>query len=90
MGAWYLGNVIAGMAGGLIAYGIGRVESIAPWKVLEDIYPSLNLISLTCHAGSLPCLRRHDSFMVGRHFLLPARYPDERQIPQRARPHQSR
>ena len=32
-GAWFMGNVIAGVIGGILAYGIGHVESIAPWKV---------------------------------------------------------
>ena len=32
-GAWFIGNVIAGIFGGLLAYGVGHVQSIAPWKV---------------------------------------------------------
>jgi hypothetical protein len=28
-----MGNVIAGFVGGIVSYGIGHVESIAPWKV---------------------------------------------------------
>jgi len=32
-GAWFMGNVIAGIFGGLLAYGVGHVQSIAPWKV---------------------------------------------------------
>lgn len=31
--AWFLGNSCAGIAGGLMAYGIGHIDSIAPWKV---------------------------------------------------------
>lgn len=31
--AWYLGNTVAGIVGGLMAYGIGHIDSIAPWKV---------------------------------------------------------
>lgn len=31
-GAWFMGNVIAGIFGGIVAYGIGHVESIASWK----------------------------------------------------------
>ncbi|GKT50983.1 putative transporter [Colletotrichum spaethianum] len=32
-GAWFLGNTIAGIFGGIVAYAIGHIESIAPWKV---------------------------------------------------------
>lgn len=32
-GIWFQGITIAGIFGGLLAYGIGHVESIAPWKV---------------------------------------------------------
>lgn len=31
--AWFMGNVIGGLVGGLLGYGIGHVNSIAPWKV---------------------------------------------------------
>lgn len=31
--AWYLGNTFAGIFGGLVAYGIGHITSIASWKV---------------------------------------------------------
>lgn len=31
--AWFLGNSLAGIVGGLMAYGIGHIDSIAPWKV---------------------------------------------------------
>lgn len=31
--AWFLGNTAAGIFGGLAAYGIGHVNSIAAWKV---------------------------------------------------------
>lgn len=32
-GAWFMGNVVAGIFGGILAYGIGHVRSIEPWKV---------------------------------------------------------
>lgn len=32
-GAWFLGNTFAGIFGGIVAYGIGHIQSIAPWKV---------------------------------------------------------
>lgn len=31
--AWFLGNSLAGIIGGLMAYGIGHIDTIAPWKV---------------------------------------------------------
>ncbi|KAJ5764585.1 MFS allantoate transporter [Penicillium manginii] len=30
--AWFLGNTCAGLFGGLLNYGIGHIETIAPWK----------------------------------------------------------
>lgn len=30
--AWFLGNTIAGIFGGLLQYGIGHIKTIAPWK----------------------------------------------------------
>lgn len=35
-GAWFLGNTVAGIFGGVVAYAIGHVDSIAPWKVLTS------------------------------------------------------
>jgi len=32
-GAWFMGNVVAGIVGGILAYAVGHVQSIAPWKV---------------------------------------------------------
>ncbi|KAG8422113.1 hypothetical protein J3459_010698 [Metarhizium acridum] len=32
--AWFLGNTCAGIFGGLVAYGIGHVQSITPWKAV--------------------------------------------------------
>ena len=32
-GAWFMGNVVAGIFGGVLAYGVGHVRSIEPWKV---------------------------------------------------------
>ena len=32
-GAWFMGNVIAGILGGVLAYGVGHVRSIEAWKV---------------------------------------------------------
>ena len=31
--AWFIGNSFAGITGGLIAYGLGHIQSMAPWKV---------------------------------------------------------
>jgi MFS family permease len=32
-GAWFMGNVFAGIFGGLVSYGIGHVQTISAWKV---------------------------------------------------------
>jgi MFS family permease len=31
-GAWFMGNVFAGIFGGVLAYGVGHVRSIEAWK----------------------------------------------------------
>ncbi len=38
-GIWFQGITIAGIFGGLLAYGIGHIKSIAPWKVRVDYAP---------------------------------------------------
>lgn len=38
--AWFLGNSVAGIIGGLMAYGIGHIESIAAWKVQCPFIPN--------------------------------------------------
>lgn len=38
-GIWFQGITIAGIFGGLVAYGIGHVQLIAPWKVrMVDVF----------------------------------------------------
>ncbi|GKT86067.1 major facilitator superfamily transporter [Colletotrichum tofieldiae] len=37
-GAWFLGNTVAGIVGGIVAYSIGHIESIAPWKAVFLIF----------------------------------------------------
>ncbi|CZR68552.1 related to DAL5-Allantoate and ureidosuccinate permease [Phialocephala subalpina] len=41
--AWFMGNVAAGILGGLIAYGIGHIESIQPWKAVFLIFGAATL-----------------------------------------------
>ncbi|KAK3191320.1 hypothetical protein K4F52_002530 [Lecanicillium sp. MT-2017a] len=36
--AWFLGNTCAGIFGGLLAYAIGHVKSIAPWKAVFLVF----------------------------------------------------
>ncbi|KAH7371479.1 major facilitator superfamily domain-containing protein [Pyrenochaeta sp. MPI-SDFR-AT-0127] len=43
MGAWFMGNVVAGFLGGLVAYGVGHVESIAPWKAVFLVFGALTV-----------------------------------------------
>lgn len=33
--AWFMGNTFAGIFGSLIQYGIGHIQTIAPWKVCQ-------------------------------------------------------
>ena len=49
--AWFMGNVTGGLCGGLLGYGIGHINSIAPWKVSRgpQVCRSARLTSLTYH-----------------------------------------
>ncbi|KZM27982.1 uncharacterized protein EKO05_0007294 [Ascochyta rabiei] len=42
-GAWFMGNVIAGIFGGILAYGIGHVRSIEPWKAVFLAFGALTI-----------------------------------------------
>ncbi|KAH7133806.1 major facilitator superfamily domain-containing protein [Dactylonectria macrodidyma] len=42
-GMWFMGNTCAGIFGGLIAYGIGHVQSIAPWKAVFLIFGAITV-----------------------------------------------
>ncbi|KAE8376406.1 major facilitator superfamily domain-containing protein [Aspergillus bertholletiae] len=43
-GIWFQGITIAGIFGGLVAYGIGHVQSIAPWKAVFLIFGAITLV----------------------------------------------
>ncbi|CAI7615524.1 hypothetical protein N7533_008537 [Penicillium manginii] len=43
-GIWFQGITIAGIFGGLLAYGIGHVESIAPWKAVFLIFGAITIV----------------------------------------------
>lgn len=43
-GIWFQGITIAGVFGGLLAYGIGHVESIAPWKAVFLIFGAITIV----------------------------------------------
>ncbi|KFY23268.1 hypothetical protein V491_02600 [Pseudogymnoascus sp. VKM F-3775] len=40
---WFMGNVTGGLCGGLLGYGIGHINSIAPWKAVFLIFGGLTL-----------------------------------------------
>ncbi|KAL4816222.1 major facilitator superfamily domain-containing protein [Aspergillus spinulosporus] len=42
-GIWFQGITIAGIFGGLVAYGIGHVRSIAPWKAVFLIFGAVTI-----------------------------------------------
>ncbi|RAO70591.1 uncharacterized protein BHQ10_006603 [Talaromyces amestolkiae] len=47
--AWFMGNVIGGLVGGLLGYGIGHVNSIAPWKALFLLFGGITFAwSILC------------------------------------------
>ncbi|CAO2650296.1 Nn.00g015880.m01.CDS01 [Neocucurbitaria sp. VM-36] len=43
MGAWFMGNVIAGFVGGIVAYGVGHVKTIEPWKAVFLVFGALTV-----------------------------------------------
>ncbi|KAL4865238.1 hypothetical protein BDV12DRAFT_154653 [Aspergillus spectabilis] len=43
-GIWFQGITIAGIFGGLLAYGIGHVKSIAPWKAVFLIFGAITIV----------------------------------------------
>ncbi|KAB8200837.1 major facilitator superfamily domain-containing protein [Aspergillus parasiticus] len=43
-GIWFQGITIAGIFGGLVAYGIGHVQAIAPWKAVFLIFGAITLV----------------------------------------------
>ncbi|KAL3433245.1 major facilitator superfamily domain-containing protein [Aspergillus tetrazonus] len=42
-GIWFQGITIAGIFGGLVAYGIGHIRSIAPWKAVFLIFGAITI-----------------------------------------------
>ncbi|KAF9693743.1 hypothetical protein EKO04_008413 [Ascochyta lentis] len=42
-GAWFMGNVAAGIFGGILAYGVGHVRSIEPWKAVFLLFGALTV-----------------------------------------------
>jgi len=42
-GAWFMGNVVAGIVGGILAYAVGHVQSIAPWKAVFLVFGALTV-----------------------------------------------
>ncbi|KAF2625504.1 MFS general substrate transporter [Macroventuria anomochaeta] len=42
-GAWFMGNVVAGIFGGILAYGVGHVRSIEPWKAVFLLFGALTV-----------------------------------------------
>jgi len=42
-GAWFMGNVLAGIVGGVTAYGLSHITSIAAWKAIYLIFGALTV-----------------------------------------------
>ncbi|KAJ5219524.1 Major facilitator superfamily transporter [Penicillium chermesinum] len=53
-GAWFLGTTCAGLFGGLINYGIGHINSIAPWKAVFLILGAVTIVWALCTILLLP------------------------------------
>ncbi|KAL2850145.1 major facilitator superfamily domain-containing protein [Aspergillus pseudoustus] len=41
--AWFMGNVMGGLCGGIVAYGIGHIRTMVVWKVLFLLFGGLTL-----------------------------------------------
>ncbi|CAI7630865.1 unnamed protein product [Penicillium pancosmium] len=52
--AWFLGNTCAGLFGGLLNYGIGHIETIAPWKASFLILGGATVAWSICNIFLLP------------------------------------
>jgi MFS family permease len=64
MSTWFIGNGIANIIAGVLAYGIGRAQtSLAPWRLLFII-----LGSITCAWGGLLAFLLPDSPSKARFF----------------------
>lgn len=42
-GAWFMGNVLAGVVGGVTAYGLSHITSIAAWRAIYLIFGALTV-----------------------------------------------
>lgn len=79
-GAWFMGNVVAGIFGGILAYAIGHVRSIAPWKV-GQIY-SQTKYTLTITLGCILAFRGPHRGVVCLHLLFPSKRTIDCALPQ--------
>lgn len=43
-GAWFMGNVMAGIVGGVTAYGLSHIQSIAAWKAIYLIFGAITVL----------------------------------------------
>ncbi|KAH9223914.1 major facilitator superfamily domain-containing protein [Leptodontidium sp. 2 PMI_412] len=44
MGAWFMGNVCSGLFGALIAYGLGHITAIEPWRAVFIIFGAITIV----------------------------------------------
>ncbi|KAH7360350.1 major facilitator superfamily domain-containing protein [Rhexocercosporidium sp. MPI-PUGE-AT-0058] len=44
MGAWFMGNVCAGLFGALLAYGVGHITVIEPWRAVFIIFGAITIV----------------------------------------------
>ncbi|KAJ4147324.1 hypothetical protein LMH87_001856 [Akanthomyces muscarius] len=52
--AWFAGNSVAGIFGGIVAYGIGHIHSVAPWKALFLIFGAATVLFAAIVLAMLP------------------------------------
>lgn len=43
-GIWFLGNMLAGMFANLLAYAIGHIDTVTPWKALFAIFGGVTIL----------------------------------------------
>ena len=83
-GAWFLGNTIAGLLGGLIGYGLGNVDAIAPWKACCRNHSTITagpLLTRHGRTGGFPRFRRLHRGIFGPLLSLPPGHATKREVP---------
>ncbi|XWW94220.1 hypothetical protein V2A60_002163 [Cordyceps javanica] len=64
--AWFAGNSVAGIFGGIAAYGIGHIHAVAPWKALFLIFGAMTILFAVVVLVMLPDVPARARFLSER------------------------